>query len=96
MQFQLSKKVYPLLALLAVSGCRTDAPPAQELCALNGLGAGDCVEIDGSQLTRPPSQMVNYVARSPSIEKAYDSWCYDTTPETIEPVMQMMYREARK
>lgn len=95
MQWHRFKKLSLLLALLTVSGCRWDNPPAQELCALNGFGLGDCVEPDGTTKVLTPSQMLNYVARSPSYEKSWDAWCYDTSEANVQPFMVMLYQEAR-
>lgn len=96
MPWQHFKKLFPILASLAVSACRTDSPPPQELCALNGVGLGDCIEPGGAQAIKPPSQMVNYVCRSPATEQAYDAWCYNTSEANVAPVMQMLYKEARR
>lgn len=91
----LYKSLLVVLGLLTAS-CRTDTPPAQELCALNGYGLGDCVEPDGSQVQKTPSQMVNYVARSPAMEQSWDAWCFNTSESNVAPAMQFMYSQARK
>jgi hypothetical protein len=90
------KRLLALLALSAVSACRTDTPPVQELCALNGLGAGDCVEPGGATIIKPPSEMVNYICRSPAYEQAYDAFCFDTSQAQVRPTLVMIYQEAQR
>ena len=67
-------KLYFLLLVIFLNGCRTDKPPVIEVCITDGYGAGDCTEHDHSILYRSPSQMVDY-------------WC---TNETDEAALQGM------
>lgn len=72
-----------LCLVLAISNCRRDFPPSIELCQLDGLGGADCIEKDGTQIYRSPSELENYIATNPDDEAAFAAWCYDTSKENV-------------
>lgn len=95
-QLSSGKKLLLWVALLALSGCRKDIPPVIEICILDGLGGGDCVEKDGSKLYRPPSGMKNYWSTSADDMAAFSSWCFKTSnSQQIENQMRRIELDAR-
>jgi hypothetical protein len=78
--------------LLVVPGllhsCRESKPPSIEICILSPQGGADCVERDGSQTFKTPSQIENYWATNQEDMKAFSSWCYDTYRQVIEVEMK--------
>ena len=71
----------------------------EELCILNGSGAGNCVYSNGPNQFKVPSQMEDYVCRAPNVEQSYDSWCHAVAEKDsdryVAPVLQSIYEEAR-
>ena len=90
------KLLLALLVLLLVSSCRDSSPPKIEVCILDGFGGGDCVEADGSQLYRAPSQMLNYWATSQPDMQNFSSWCYDTSSSAAKAGMAVIEEQARR
>ena len=82
------KTLLKILALLSISACRNSTPPQIEVCILDGFGAGDCIEADGSQLRRLPSEMKNYWSTSQPDMNNFSAWCYDTSPSTTAQGME--------
>jgi hypothetical protein len=85
-------KTYPiwgvsllLYTLFGVSSCRTDKPPAIEVCILDGFGGGKCVESDGTELYKSPSAMKDYWATNEPDMGNYTSWCYQTSAASVQP-----------
>lgn len=76
------------VALLVLSSCRRDYPPVIEICILDGLGGGDCVEKDGTKLYRPPSEMKNYWTTSQDDMADFSSWCFKSTVGQAEIQLQ--------
>lgn len=92
----LGKKLYLTLAflLLNFAACRKDPPPAIEVCILNGAGGGDCVEADGSQKFRLPSEMLNFWSTNQPDMKNFTSWCYQSSPAQAQAGMDRVSQEA--
>lgn len=93
-QQQLGKKLCLALAL-ALSGCRSSQPPKIEICIGDGVGGANCVESDGSNKYRLPSELQNYWMTNENDETNFASWCYDTTPQNIETANQKIMEVAR-
>lgn len=72
---------------ISISGCRTDKPPAIEVCILDGFGGGQCVESDGTEVYKSPSAMKDYWATNESDMGSYTSWCYQTNAASVQPSM---------
>ena len=85
--------LYLSLGLLLTS-CRDSVPPKIEVCILDGFGGGDCIETDGSQKYRFPSQMANYWATGEADEANYSSWCYATSVSTTKAAMSAIKFDA--
>jgi hypothetical protein len=93
---KLGKPLCLVLGLLLLSSCRDSVPPKIEICILDGLGGGHCIEADGSQLYKAPSTMKNYWATSQPDEANFSSWCYDTTTAAVTPAMEQIREQALK
>lgn len=87
-QLKNGRRLLAVLVFLTISGCRTDNPPAKEVCILDGFGGGDCVEADGSKKYRAPSEMVNYWSTNEADAENFFSWCYKTGKSTIKNSME--------
>lgn len=86
-----------LVALaIFLSSCRTDQPPKIEVCIVAPGGSADCVLADGTQVTRLPSEMVNYWATSQVDMQNFSSWCYGIAPETARLEMQRVRAQTVK
>ena len=81
-------KLFLVALAFFLSSCRKDYPPKTDLCELDGFGGGDCVLKDGSEIYKSPSQMQNFMARSPEDEAAFTAWCYQTTPERVKQIYE--------
>ena len=81
--------------VLFLSSCRSDTPPAKEICILDGRGGGDCSEFDGSHRYRLPSEMVNYWSTNEADMKNFSAWCYGTTADNAGAAMTLISTEAR-
>ena len=84
------------LALVSLSSCRKDYAPKADLCELDGFGGGDCVLKDGTAIYKAPSEMSNWIARSPQEEAEFVAWCYKTTPQAVTQIWEQMKHEAYK
>ena len=84
---RLGKLLLVVLAFLLLSSCRDSVPPKIEICILDGTGGADCVEADGSQVFKVPSQLNNYWATNQPDEANFSTWCYDTTPSNVKTAM---------
>lgn len=87
-QLRNGKKLLLWAALLALSSCRRDYPPVVEVCILDGVGGGDCIEKDGSKLYRAPSEMKNYWATSQDDMAQFSSWCFKSSLNQAEIELQ--------
>lgn len=85
-----------LLLIVLVLGCRSSQPPKIEICILDGFGAGDCIEADGSRKYRLPSEMKNYWSTNQADMSNFSSWCYDASQTNTNVVMQQITEEVRK
>ncbi len=74
------------LLCLALVSCRSDKPPAIEICQHDGLGA-ECVEKDGTHVYKVPSELTNYWMTNQQDMSAFASWCYQVNQETIRAQM---------
>ena len=79
---------------LALSSCRSDKPPAIDICILDGVGGGDCVLKDGTQRYMLPSEMKNMWSTTQADMAAYSSWCYKAPIKVIEEQMQRVHDNA--
>ena len=81
-----------LLVALAfpLASCRDSQPPKIEICIGDGFGGADCVEADGSKLYRAPSALTSYWMTSEPDEANFASWCYQTTQQEVDPVMNQI------
>jgi len=64
-----------------LSSCRNSHPPAIEICIGDGFGGADCIEADGTQRYRAPSELKNYWMTNQPDMQNFSSWCYDTSPQ---------------
>lgn len=92
---KLGKTLLFALVLLS-SACRKDYPPAISIiCTLTPAGGGACVTFDGKRVFLKPSEMNNFWASTQEDMKNLLSWCYRTSPETIEhrmdEILQIMH-----
>lgn len=78
------------LALVILTSCRKDYAPKTDLCELDGFGGADCVLKDGTTKYKYPSELQNWIARSPEEEAQFVAWCYKTNPEQIKEIWQTM------
>lgn len=81
--------------LLLFSSCRDSVPPAKEVCILNGVGLGDCVEANGAKVQKTPSQMNNYWCTNQADMANWAGWCYDATPSATKSAMKTIKSEIR-
>lgn len=75
---------------LFLSSCRSDKPPAVEVCILDGFGGGDCILKDGSKKYRAPSEMLNFWATSQEDMAQFSSWCYESPMTTTQSHLQVI------
>jgi hypothetical protein len=95
-QQKLGKRRLVVLAfLLSLSACRNSKPPQIEICILDGVGGGDCIEADGSKKYRPPSEMLNYWSTNQPDMANFSSWCYDAPAPHVAAQMEALKSEAR-
>lgn len=90
------KPLFLGLALLLLSSCRDSQPPKIEICIGDGVGGAECVEADGSQLYRVPSQLKNYWMTSQPDEANFASWCYDTDQSAVKAGMHLIESRAKQ
>lgn len=89
------KTLFPVLALLLLSGCRTDPPPKLSIvCILDGHGAGDCVDASGNRVYKLPSEMLNYWATTEVDQQNWASWCYGSSASQTAAAMAQIKSEA--
>jgi hypothetical protein len=81
---------------LLLTSCRDSVPPKIEVCIGDGVGGADCVEADGSQKYRLPSELKNYWMTGQPDMQNFSSWCYDATPSAAQAGMQVIYQEAKR
>lgn len=84
------------LALVLLSSCRKDFPPKTEICQLDGFGGADCILKNEKVVYKAPSELKNYIARSPDDEAAFTAWCYDTSPDNVKQIWEQMKVETSK
>lgn len=84
------------LVLATLSSCRKDYPPRTDICELDGFGGADCVLKSGTEVYKAPSELKNYIARSPEDEAAFTAWCYKVSPDQVKQVWEQMKHEARQ
>lgn len=77
-----------VVALSILLSCRSSKPAPMEICIIDGLGGGDCVEADGTRKYRLPSQMTNYWATNQQDEAAFASWCYNAPVGAVKSEME--------
>lgn len=84
------------LSGLFLTSCRTDKPPAIEICTLDGFGGGDCVVPAVGKVYRAPSEMKNYWATSQLGMSAFSAWCYDTSTSTADVGLNQLLTQIRE
>jgi hypothetical protein len=82
-----------LAAFLFTQSCRKDPAPRVDVCLGDGAGGADCTLKDGSHAYRSPSQLENYWMTPQADMARYASWCHDTTPAVVKPVMKAISKE---
>jgi len=92
----LGKLLLASLGLLLLSSCRDSVPPKIEICIGDGAGGADCVESDGSQMHRTPSQLTNYWMTSEPDEANLLSWCYMSETSLIMHGMDKIEEKAQQ
>lgn len=77
-------KLGAMLCLVLASCNEKDPPPVIEICILDGFGGADCIERDGSQKYRAPTELTNFWATNQDDMAAFSSWCYKIPQVAIE------------
>lgn len=100
-----------LVLALSLSACRSSAPPKIRIWIGDGFGGADGVVPSGmkipdgcwakdpakpTQVYCPPSALVNFWMTTEEDQKAYSSWCYDVSLNTVDPAMRAIYQEAKR
>lgn len=80
-------KRHLVVLALALASCRESVPPKIEICIGDGVGGADCVEADGTQKYRLPSQLLNYWMTNEPDEANFTTWCYDGSPPATQAAM---------
>jgi len=111
-QQMLGRLLLASLALLSISGCRSDKPPVISIiCLGDGFGGADCslganatapAGCSASDPTQPthvyclPSALTNFWMTSEADESAWASWCYGSAPQASRAVLKTMRQEIRR
>lgn len=88
----LGKTLFPVLAFLAFSSCRSSKPPAISIiCIGDGFGGGDCAMSESGTIPDgciqkdpknplkvycPPSALKNFWMTTEVDEQNFAQWCY--------------------
>jgi len=88
-------KLLFLAIAFSLSACRTDKPPAIDICIGDGAGGADCVLKDGTQVWRSPSELKNYWITTQADMANYSAWCYKTTVSNVTHEMNKLEARAR-
>lgn len=83
-----------VLGLLQTS-CRTSVPPKIENCINDGVGGGDCVEVDGSQRYRTPSEMKDMWSTNQADLANWAAWCYQADTALVKQSMKELERKTK-